>query len=129
MELGTPMTNQFYINSTRGNVYGTEKSFLQTGPFSFRSKSEIENLFLCGASVLAHGVAGASYSGVQTAATILGCRMDDLLKPEPGQNVRIYDAEDSSQWPEWIHRKIHQRKKNFLHRSASTPPSSRATTA
>ena len=129
MELGTPMTNEFYINSTRGNVYGTEKTFLQTGPFSFRNKSEIENLFLCGASVLSHGVAGASYSGVQTAATILGCKMDDLLKPEPGQNVRIYDAEDSSQWPEWIHRKIDQRKKNFLHRSASTHSKSKATTA
>jgi hypothetical protein len=106
MELGTPMTNEYYIESTRGSVYGTEKSFWQTGPFSYRNKSEIGNLYLCGASVLAHGVAGASYSGVQTAATILGCLMDDLLHPEPDQNVRIYDAEDPATWPEWIHRKI-----------------------
>lgn len=110
MELGTPMTNEFYIQSTRGSVYGTEKGFWQTGPFSFRSKAEIENLFLCGASVLSHGVAGASFSGVQTAAAILGCRMDDLMKPEPGQNVRVYDAENSSQWPEWVHQKINARK-------------------
>lgn len=110
MELGTPMTNEYYIQSTKGSVYGTEKSFWQTGPFAFRNRSEIKNLYLCGASVLAHGVAGASYSGVQTAATILNCRMDDLLKPEPDQNIRIYDAEDSSNWPEWIHRKMKSRK-------------------
>lgn len=118
MELGTPMTNEYYINSTRGSVYGTEKNFWQTGPFSYRSKSEIENLYLCGASVLAHGVAGASYSGVQAAATILNCRMDDLLIPEPNQNVRIYDAEDSSQWPEWIHRKMERRKERLKSRES-----------
>jgi phytoene dehydrogenase-like protein len=113
MELGTPMTNEYYIQSTRGSVYGTEKNFWQTGPFSYRNKSEIENLYLCGASILAHGVAGASYSGVQAAATILNCRMHDLLKPKENQNIRIYDAEDPSGWPEWIHRKIENRKERL----------------
>jgi all-trans-retinol 13,14-reductase len=113
MELGTPMTNQYYIQSTKGSVYGTEKGFWQTGPFSYRNKSEIENLYLCGASVLAHGVAGASYSGVQTAATILGGRMDDLLKPDPDQKIRIYDAEDSSEWPEWILRKMENKRERL----------------
>ena len=119
MELGTPMTNEFYIQSTKGSVYGTEKGFWQTGPFAFRSKSEISNLFLCGASVLAHGVAGASYSGVQTAATILGCRMEDLLQPEKNQNIRIYDAEDSSTWPEWIHQKMKSKNERFKSRQGS----------
>jgi phytoene dehydrogenase-like protein len=113
MELGTPMTNEFYIQSTRGSVYGTEKNFWQTGPFAFRNKSEIDNLYLCGASILAHGVAGASYSGVQTAATILNRRMEDLLQPDLNQNVRIYEAEDSSKWPEWIHRKMELRKERL----------------
>ena len=40
-ELGTPLTNEFYVNATRGNVYGTEKSFRQTGPFAFRNQSVI----------------------------------------------------------------------------------------
>ena len=114
MELGTPMTNEYYIESTRGSVYGTEKNFWQTGPFSYNNKSEINNLYLCGACVLAHGVAGASYSGVQTAATILGCLMGDLLKPEPDQNVRIYDAEDFSTWPEWIHRKMKSKSERIF---------------
>lgn len=118
MELGTPMTNEFYINSTRGSVYGTEKNFWQTGPFSFKSKSEIENLYLCGASVMAHGVAGSSYSGIQSAATILNCRMNDLLKPDADQNIRIYDAEDPSKWPEWIHRKMQSRKDRMKSREA-----------
>jgi len=113
MELGTPMTNEFYIQSTNGSVYGTEKGFWQTGPFSYRNKSEIENLYLCGASVMAHGVTGASYSGIQTAAIILGCKMDDLLQPDPNQNIRIYDAEDSSAWPEWIHRKMKNRNERL----------------
>jgi all-trans-retinol 13,14-reductase len=113
MELGTPMTNEYYVNSTRGNVYGTEKNFWQTGPFSYSNKSEIENLYLCGASILAHGVGGASNSGVQTAATILNCRQEDLIKPEEGQSVRIFDAENSSSWPEWIHQRMEDRKRRF----------------
>ena len=113
MELGTPMTNEYYINSTNGSVYGTEKSFKQTGPFAFRNKSEINNLYLCGASILSHGVAGACYSGVSTAANILGCKMDELLRPQPGQNIRIYNAEDSKTWPDFIHQKIADKKRLF----------------
>ncbi|QOG03066.1 NAD(P)/FAD-dependent oxidoreductase [Flavobacterium sp. MDT1-60] len=104
-ELGTPKTNEFYINSTKGNVYGTEKTLNQVGPFSFKNKTKIENLFLCGACTLSHGVAGATYSGVAAAAAILGCTSDDLLIEDENQKIRIYDAEDSSTWPEWVHTK------------------------
>lgn len=113
MELGTPLTNEFYVNTTRGNVYGTEKSFMQTGSFSFNKKSEIENLYLCGASILAHGVAGASSSGVNTAAAILHCKSDELMKSTEGQEIRIYDAEDNSQWPDWLHQKREDKKRRF----------------
>tara|TARA_B110000467_G_scaffold164993_1_gene197399 strand:- start:5761 stop:7422 length:1662 start_codon:yes stop_codon:yes gene_type:complete len=108
-ELGTPITNEFYINSTEGSVYGTEKSFKQTGPFSYKAKTEIENLFLCGASVMAHGVAGASYSGVQAAAIILKCKQEDLLKTDESQNISIYDAENSSEYPDWMFKKMKQK--------------------
>ena len=104
--MGTPITNQFYINSTKGSVYGTEKSLKHIGPFAYKAKSEIENLYLCGASIASHGIAGVSYSGVQTAAEILGKRQDDLIKPDDSQNIRIYDAEDSSQYPEWMLKKM-----------------------
>jgi all-trans-retinol 13,14-reductase len=111
IEVGTPMTNEYYINTTKGNVYGTEKGFMQTGPFSYKAKTEIENLYMCGASIMSHGVAGASYSGVKTAAEILGCREEDLIQKDESQQLRIYDAEDSSQWPDWIHKKIADKKK------------------
>ena len=113
LELGTPITNEFYINSTRGNAYGTEKILRQSGPFAFKAKTEIENLYLCGASILAHGVAGAANSGVKTASIILKCKPSDLLKPDPSQNVTIFDAEDSSKWSEHIHEKIKNKKARF----------------
>jgi all-trans-retinol 13,14-reductase len=112
-ELGTPVTNEFYVKSTKGSVYGTEKNFKQTGPFAFSNKSEIENLYMCGASILAHGVGGATNSGIQTAAKILNCKIAELMVPQPGQQVRIYDAEDSTDWPSGILQKIEDRKRNF----------------
>ena len=111
IQLGTPFTNEHYLNCTKGNVYGTEKGFNQTGPFSYTAQTEIENLYMSGASIMAHGVGGASYSGVKTAAKILNCREEDLLKPDESQHVRIYDAEDSSEWPEWLHKKVEHKKK------------------
>lgn len=105
-ELGTPITNEYYINSTNGCVYGTEKSFWQIGPFAYKAKSEIENLYLCGASVLSHGVAGAGYSGVETAAKILKCRQEDLIQPDDSQEIKIYEAEDDSEYPDWMRKKI-----------------------
>lgn len=103
VELGTPKTNEFYINSTKGNVYGTEKTLNQVGPFSYKNKSEIENLYLCGASTLSHGVGGATHSGVVTASQILNCEKDDLLILDPNQKIRIYEAEDPTNWPDWVH--------------------------
>jgi len=109
-DLGTPMTNEYYINTTEGNVYGTEKSLKHIGPFSYKPKSEIENLYMCGASVAAHGVSGSTYSGVQTAAVILGCRQDDLIQPDETQHLRIFEAEDDSNYPEWMLKKIEVKK-------------------
>lgn len=112
-ELGTPKTIQHFINSTEGNVYGTEKTFHQIGPFAFRNKSEIKNLYLCGASTLSHGVVGAAYSGVNTAAMILNTSSKELLNDHENQKIRIYNAEDESTWPLWVHQKIEDRKRRF----------------
>lgn len=113
VELGTPKTNQFFINSTNGNVYGTEKSLKFVGPLAYKTKSEIESLYLTGASTLSHGVAGATYSGVETAAKILGCSRDDLLAADGNQNLRIFDADDAATWPEWVHKKREDKLRNF----------------
>lgn len=92
-ELATPLSNEYYVNSTKGNIYGTEKSIRQIGLDSFKPKTEIENLYLCGASVTAHGISGASYSGVETAAKILKCSISDLIQPDSRQKITILNAE------------------------------------
>ncbi len=113
VELGTPKTNEFYVNSTRGNVYGTEKTLNQVGPFSYKNKAEIENLYLCGASTLSHGVGGATHSGVAAAATILNCKPSDLLIEDPNQSLRIYDAENPETWPNWVNTKRSDKIRTF----------------
>ncbi|PZW39161.1 phytoene dehydrogenase-like protein [Mesonia algae] len=113
IDLGTPLTNEYYINSTRGNIYGTEKTLKQIGPFAFKPQSPFENLYLTGASILSHGVAGAAHSGVATAAKIIGERPEELLQVKADQKLRILEAEDNSQWPQDVKRKIAQKQKKF----------------
>jgi phytoene dehydrogenase-like protein len=65
--LGTLLTNEHYLNATRGNLYGIEKSPTQVGPWAFSARTEFEGLFLCGASTVSHGVAGVTQSGLDAA--------------------------------------------------------------
>ena len=81
--LSTPLTNSRFINATHGNLYGIAKSRFQVGPWAFDNKTEMEGLWLCGAScTTGHGIVGVTYSGLRTASRILGCSVDSLL----GQN-------------------------------------------
>lgn len=116
--LGTPKTNEYYINSTNGNIYGTEKALNQVGPFSYKNKSEIQNLFLCGASTLSHGVGGATHSGIAAAAAILKCTSEDLIVEDAQQQLRIYDAEDPNTWPDWVHVKRADKRRRFKGKGA-----------
>ena len=68
---------------------------------------------------MSHGVAGSSYSGVKTAAVILNCTEEDLIQPDETQAVRIYDAENNSQWPEWIHQRMADKKRRFENKLAN----------
>lgn len=77
--LSTPLTIKHYINSHKGNIYGTDKIKRQLGPLGFTAKTEIKNLYLCGASTFSHGVAGVIGTGLQAAAAILDCKKEDLL--------------------------------------------------
>lgn len=70
-DLGTPLTNAHYINAHNGNIYGTDKTVWQMGPLGFGIKTEIENLYMCGASTTSHGVAGVTQTGLRAAAAIL----------------------------------------------------------
>ena len=105
--LATPLTNEFYINATRGNLYGIDKTPFQVGPGAFSVKSEIPGLYLCGASTLSHGVSGVTASGIAAAKNILGCSSRDLLT-QNGPPLTIYPSEDVSQWPEHLQRRINR---------------------
>lgn len=105
-ELGTPLTNSYYVEGTLGNCYGTEKVLSQMGPMAFRPKTDIPGLYLCGSSTLSHGVMGAINSGINTAAQILGVRRPlELLDNDPSQEVKVYPAEHPESWPEWVVKK------------------------
>ncbi|MFN2126143.1 MAG: phytoene desaturase family protein [Candidatus Promineifilaceae bacterium] len=105
--LGTPLTNEFYINATRGNLYGIDKTRSQVGPGAFRVDSPIDGLYMVGASTLSHGVAGVTSSGLDAARKILGCRTSDILK-QKGPELRIYPADDPGSWPEDLQKRIEQ---------------------
>lgn len=97
-ELGTPLTNRYYTAGHQGAIYGTEKVLRQIGPMGFGNTTEIDNLFLCGASTQVHGVMGVTTSGLAAAAKVLGCEVPELLD-DTGERLRTYPAEDTSAWP------------------------------
>lgn len=83
--VASPLTNAFYCRSYRGAMYGAAKTPWQLGPFSFSSEGPVDDLYMCGASVLSHGVAGATLSGLIAAKSVLGLRsFNELLGPGDG---------------------------------------------
>ena len=104
-DLGTPLTNVHYLNATRGNLYGISKTPRQIGPWAFPVKSEIDGLYMVGASTTSHGVAGVTQSGINCAKQILGVSTSEILN-QNGPEIEIYPSEDISQWPEHLQKKI-----------------------
>jgi len=103
--LGTPLTNEHYLNATRGNLYGIEKSPTQVGPMAFSPRTEFEGLYMCGASTLSHGVAGVTQSGIDAAKAALNCRTRDILT-QHSASLTFLPSEDVSAWPEYLRKKM-----------------------
>jgi phytoene dehydrogenase-like protein len=91
-DLGTPLTNEHFVAATGGNLYGTEKTIGQVGPWAYQAKTEFEGLWLCGASTLSHGVLGATKSGLDAARRILGCTEETLLR-QKGPPLTLHPAD------------------------------------
>ena len=108
-DLGTPLTNEHFLNVTRGSLYGIAKTPDQVGPGAFPIRSPISGLYLAGASTTSHGVAGATMTGLAAARKILGCRTADLLSRK-GPPLQVYPAEDPAKWPESLRKKMAQAK-------------------
>jgi all-trans-retinol 13,14-reductase len=96
--LGTPLTNEFYVEATRGSLYGTARSLAQGGGYGFPIESEIEGLLLCGASTLSHGVYGSALSGLHAAGLALGVSPQELLGAG-GPPLRTVPADRPEAWP------------------------------
>jgi len=120
MELGTPNTAQHYINATNGNCYGPDKILSQVGPFNFKINTEIKNLHLTGAATFAHGLIGAVDSGINTTAKILGCERADIMVYGEGQELKLYEAEDDTNWPEHLKRKSEVKKRRGADKEMET---------
>lgn len=103
--LGTPLTNEHYLNATRGNLYGIDKLPNQVGPLGFTPRTEFDGLYLCGASTMSHGVAGVTASGIDAAKAVLNVRSREILT-QKGNGPLFLQAEDTSTWPEHLKRKM-----------------------
>jgi all-trans-retinol 13,14-reductase len=72
-EAATPISQEHFTFSTGGTSYGIELTVDQFGPNRPSPETEIDGLFLAGAStVFAHGIAGVMRGGVGCASAILG---------------------------------------------------------
>jgi all-trans-retinol 13,14-reductase len=98
LDIGTPVTNEFYCESHRGSALGTAKTPFQLGPFSFQARSSVDRLFNCGASTLSHGVGGAAFSGVLAAQALLGASSVDAVLGAADGSLRTYMCEDPALW-------------------------------
>ena len=83
-ELGTPLSNKFYLNCTKGEIYGLDhdlQRFSGANSCYLRSTTPINGLFLTGQDILVAGFTGALYGGAMCASTILNRNlMLDLIK-------------------------------------------------
>ena len=108
--LGTPLTNEHYLNATRGNLYGIDKRPSQVGPLGFTPRTEFDGLYLCGQSTLSHGVAGVTASGIDAAKAVLNCRARDILT-QTGPGPKFLQAERPDTWPEHLKKKMERGEK------------------
>jgi len=71
-EAATPVSQERFTHSTGGTSYGIEMSCSQVGPLRIGPRTEIDGLFLCGASTPSGpGIAGVMASGVAAASEVL----------------------------------------------------------
>ena len=101
-EAASPVSQERFTRSTGGTSYGIEMSCNQAGPMRMGPRTEIEGLFLCGASTPSGpGIAGVMTSGIQTAGEVLET---DLMRPIRGGSTfgdRDKLPELTEDWDPW----------------------------
>ncbi|XP_065662016.1 all-trans-retinol 13,14-reductase isoform X3 [Hydra vulgaris] len=83
-EVGTPVTNKYYLGSNKGEIYGLDHSldrFSLETIAKLRPCTKIPGLFLTGQDIATAGFAGALHSGLLTASAILSRNLQkDLIE-------------------------------------------------
>ena len=69
-ELGTAITNDYYLGTYQGAVYGLGHTSERYNQSWLGPKTPIKNLYLTGQDIVSCGIAGATSAGFLTAATI-----------------------------------------------------------
>lgn len=96
--VSSPVTCEHFCASPQGALYGTAKTPWQVGPFSFSEQTSVPGLLCCGASVLSHGVAGATLSGLTAAARVVHLSSVEGLLGPPDGSLRIFPADHPEDW-------------------------------
>ncbi|XP_041029440.1 all-trans-retinol 13,14-reductase-like [Carcharodon carcharias] len=74
IRVGSPLTNQFYIAASCGEMYGLNHDVSRFAPeviASFRAKTPVKNLYLTGQDIFSCGFMGAINGGVICASGVL----------------------------------------------------------
>ncbi|CAH1788912.1 unnamed protein product [Owenia fusiformis] len=83
-DCGSPLSNNYYLGSTRGEIYGLDHNRSRFQPdvyMHLRPETEIPGLYLTGQDIFSCGFAGGMYGGLLCASKVLNRNlMDDLLK-------------------------------------------------
>ena len=83
-EVGTPLSNQFYIASSKGEIYGCDHNKERFSPITtamMRPDTPIPGLYLTGQDVSTCGLSGAMQGGLMTSTVILKRNlMGDLME-------------------------------------------------
>ena len=73
-DVGSPLSNKYYIAAPRGEIYGIDHHVDRFSPqaaVKLRPDTSIPGLYLTGQDILSCGFAGAMFSGVITASAVL----------------------------------------------------------
>jgi all-trans-retinol 13,14-reductase len=101
-EAATPVTQERFTHSTGGTSYGIESATDQMGPARMGYGTDVEGLYLCGASTPAgHGIANVMFSGLRAAEAATGAELRRAVLGGEVLGDRALLPELTDAWDAW----------------------------